>query len=44
MTFKDKDGDKNNNSKLMCFTIDDDKLFKKYKTTGTMIEDLKTLN
>ena len=28
--FKNNDGDKNWNNKLMSFQIDDDKLFKKY--------------
>ena len=36
-TFKDKGGDKNMNNKLMSFRIDDDKLFKKYKTIWTKI-------
>ena len=30
--FKDKDGDKSKNNKLMSLHIDDDKLLEKYKT------------
>ena len=32
---------KNENNKLMSFSIDDDKLLQKYKTIWTEIEDLK---
>ena len=42
--FKDKGGDKNKNNKLMSLRIGDDKLFEKYKTIWTKIEDLKQLN
>ena len=40
-TFKDQDGNKNKNNKLMSLRKDDDKLLKKYKTIWTKIEDLK---
>ena len=42
-TFKVKDGDKDKNSKLMSFCIDDEKLLEKYKSTWTKIEDLKDI-
>ena len=35
------DGNKDENSKLMSLRRDDDKLFGKYKTIWTKIEDLK---
>ena len=35
------DGNKNENSKLMSLRRDDDRLFEKYKTIWTKIEDLK---
>ena len=38
-----KDGDKDSNSKLMSFCINDEKLLKKYKTIWTKIEDLKKI-
>ena len=40
---KDKGGNKNKNNKLMSSRIDDDKLFEKYKTIWTKIEDLKNI-
>ena len=42
-TFKVKDGDKDNNNKLMPLHIDNNKLLEKYKTTWTKIEDLKNI-
>ena len=42
-TFKNKDGDKNKNNKLMSLRIDDDKVFEKYKIIWTKIEDLKNI-
>ena len=40
--FKNKDGNKNN--KLMFFHIENEKkLFEKYKTTSTKIEDFKNI-
>ena len=38
-TFKVKDGNKDKNSKLMPFRIDDEKLLEKYKTIWAKIED-----
>ena len=40
---KVKYGDKNKNTKLMSFGIDDDKLLEKYKTTWNNTEDLKKI-
>ena len=40
-TFNVKDRDKDKNNKLNSFHIDDDKLFKKYKTIWIKIENLK---
>ena len=37
-TFKIKDGDKDENNKLMSFRIDDEKLLEKYKAIWTKIE------
>ena len=37
-TFKVEDGDTDRNDKLMSLSINDDKLFKKYKTVWTKIE------
>ena len=42
-TFKVKDGDKNENNKLMSFRTDDEKLLEKCKAISTMIEDLKNI-
>ena len=42
-TFEVKDGDKDKNNKLMFFHIDKEKLFEKYKTICTKIEDLKNI-
>ena len=42
-TFKVKDGDLDQNNKLMSFHIEDDKLLEKYKTIGTKTEDLKNI-
>ena len=42
-TFKDKSGDKNNNNKFMSSRVDDDQLFKKYKTIWSKNEDLKNI-
>ena len=39
-TFRVKDGNKDKNSELMSFHIDDEKLLEKYKTIWTKIEDL----
>ena len=41
--FKDKNGDKNENNKLMYLHIDDDKLLEKYKTNSIKIKDLKDI-
>ena len=41
--FKVKDGDKDENNKLMSFHIDDEKLLEKYKTIWTKIQDLKNI-
>ena len=38
-----KDGDKDSNSKLMSFSINDEKLLKKYKIIWTKIEHLKKI-
>ena len=42
-TFKVKDGDNDENNKLMFFCIDDKKLLEKYKAIWTKIEDLKNI-
>ena len=42
-TFKDKNGDKDKNNKMMSFRTDDEKLLEKYKTTWTKIEDLENI-
>ena len=42
-TFKVKDGNKDENNKLMSFRIDDEKLLEKYKAIWTRIEDLKNI-
>ena len=42
-TFKVKDGDKDEDNKLMSFRIDDEKLLAKYKTVWTKIEDSKNI-
>ena len=42
-TFKVKEGDKDENNKLMSFRIDDEKLLKKYKSIWTKIENLKNI-
>ena len=39
-TFRVKDGDINNNNKLMSFCLKDEKLLEKYKAIWTKIEDL----
>ena len=41
--FKDKDGDKSKNNKLMSLHIDDDKLLEKYKTVQTNIQNFKNI-
>ena len=41
--FKFKDGDKDQNTKLMSFRIDDDNLLEKHKTIWNKIEDLKNI-
>ena len=43
-TFKVKDGDKNNNNKLISFCIDDEKLLEKSENFWNKSEDLKILN
>ena len=43
-TFKVKDGDKDENNKLISFRIDDEKLPEKYKTICPKIEDIKNIN
>ena len=43
-TFKVKDGDKNNNNKLISFCIDDEKLLQKSENFWNKSEDLKILN
>ena len=43
-TFKVKDGDKDENNKLISFRIDDEKLPEKYKTICPKIEDIKSIN
>ena len=40
---KVKDGDKDENNKLMSFCIDDEKLLEKFKAIWTKIEDLKNI-
>ena len=42
-TFKVKDGDKDENNKLISFHIDDEKLLEKYKAISTKIEDLQNI-
>ena len=42
-TFKVKDGNKDKNSKLMSFLIDDEKLLEKDKAIWNLIEDLKNI-
>ena len=42
-TFKVKDGDKDKNNQSMSFHIDDEKLFEKYKTIWTKIEDITNI-
>ena len=42
-TFKDKDGDKDKNNKLMSSRTDDDKLLEKYKTIWNKIENLQNI-
>ena len=41
--FKVKDGDKDQNTKLMSFRINDDNLLEKHKTIWNKIEDLKNI-
>ena len=41
--FKVKDGDKDKNNKLMSFRVNDENLFKKYKTIWTKIEESKKI-
>ena len=41
--FKFKDGDKDQNTKLISFRIDDDNLLEKHKTIWNKIEDLKNI-
>ena len=43
-TFKVKDGDKNNNNKLISFCIDDEKLLEKSENFWNKSQDLKILN
>ena len=43
-TFKVKDGQKDENYKLMSFNVGDEKLLEKYITTWNKIEDLKNIN
>ena len=43
ITFKAKDGRKDKNIKLMSFSINDEKLLKKYKVIWTKTEDLKNI-
>ena len=40
-TFTVKDGNKDDNNKLMSFRINDEKMLVKYKTIWTKIENLK---
>ena len=42
-SFKDKNGDKDKNNKLVSFRINDEKLLEKCKTIWTKIEDLKII-
>ena len=42
-TFQVKDGDKEKNSKLMSFRIDDEELLEQYKAIWSKIEDLKKI-
>ena len=42
--FKVKDGERDKNSKLMPFCINDENLLEKYKAIWTKIEDLKILD
>ena len=41
--FKVKDGNKNQNTKLMSFRMDDDNLLEKHKTIWNKIEDFKNI-
>ena len=40
-TFKVKEGNKDKSNKIRSFRIEDEKLFEKYKTIWTNIEDFK---
>ena len=42
-TFKVKQGDKDKNSELMSFHVDDEKLVEKYKAIWTKVEDLTNI-
>ena len=42
-TFRGKSGDKNQNSKLISLSIDDNNLLKKFETISTKTEDLKNI-
>ena len=42
-SFKDKNGDKDKNNKLVSFRINDEKLLEKCKTIWTKVEDLKII-
>ena len=42
-TIKVKDGDKDQNNKLMFFCVDDDKLLVNYKTIWTKIKTLESI-
>ena len=41
--FKVKDGDEDENNRLMSFQIDHEKLLEKYKTIWSKMEDLKNI-
>ena len=41
--FKVKDGDKDKNNKLMSFRVNNENLYKKYKTIWTKIEESKKI-
>ena len=43
MIFKDKDGDKNENDKLMSLLVDGDKLLEKQKSIQNKIENLRNI-
>ena len=43
-TFNVKDTDKDKNSKLISFHIDDENILEKYKAIWTKIEDLKNID